>query len=203
MGRQFVGEGLREPAHRTANAVAQSQAFERLLNAGRRDEQDGRRIRLAQCRQRRLDEMHGAHEGELKRRLPLVLVELCEDSSGRTAGVDNQRVEPAELGDCVLHCAPDLSGVRDVRGSGDDADAMCAHRVGSRLQCLVRARAHADIGTLGSELFGDGTPHALARRRDERGASAKPEIHGWDTSSLLAGGTSLGCPPEGTSGPAY
>ena len=78
MWRKLVGECLGETADRTANAVAQCQAADRLLDARRRDEEDRRRIRLTQRRQRRLDEMHGAHERELMRRLELVLVEVGE-----------------------------------------------------------------------------------------------------------------------------
>ena len=137
-----------------------------------------------QRRQGRLDQVDRAHEGELMRSLPRLVVEVCEEGSRWTAGVDDQCVEPPEFAHAALDGDPGLLGVCDIRGGCDDADAMRAHRVGGLLQCRVRARAHAHVSALGGEVFGDGTPHALARRRHERGASAEPEIHGWDPSSL-------------------
>ena len=128
----------------------------------------------------------------LMRSLPRLVVEVCEGGSRWTAGVDDQRVEPPEFGHAALDSDPRLLGVGDVRDSGHDATAVRARRVGGFLQCGVRAGAHANVSALGGELFGDGTPHALARRCHERGATAKPQIHGWDPSSLLprVGGTS-------------
>ena len=82
---------------------------DRLLDARRCDEQDGGRIRLTQRRQRRLDEVHRAHERELIRRVELVVVEVREDLSRWTTGVDDQRVEPSELGHRALDRVPACS----------------------------------------------------------------------------------------------
>ncbi len=105
------------------------------------------------------------------RPFPLVAVDVLERAPRRTAGVDHQGVETSEFIDGTLDGELRLFGVCDVCGGSDNADSVRAHRLGRRLQGGVCTGAHADVGTLGSELYGDCPAHALARRGNECSAS--------------------------------
>ena len=134
--------------------------------------------------QRSLHEVHRAHERELICRLELLVIEVGEGVARRTTGVDDQRVEPPEFADGALDGVSSLIGDGNVRPSGNHADSVRTDRLGRGLQRRFGACAHAHVGALCGELFGDGPSHALARRGDECSASAKPQIHGWDPSKV-------------------
>jgi hypothetical protein len=182
--RELVGERFREAADSAADTVAERQPADGLFDARRGDEQDRARVGPAQRRQRCLNEMHRTHEGESIRGLEFLVVQVREHVPWWAACIDNECIESPEFGHCALDSEVRLLGIGNICDRGDDPATVRADCFGSNGQWPRRACAHPDIRSLGRELFGDCSTHALARRCDECGTSSEPEIHGIDTSSF-------------------
>ena len=161
---------------------------------------------------RRLRAKGRALEVEVDDRVPVGLLELEERRPVRQAGVRDEHVESAELGDGVVDEPPVLRDPREVGLDGERATARGDDPVGDVLRETRGVVVREDHGgAVGRERIGHRRADLAARARDNGDASVERPAHGasleariatWRETSSLRGRSAARHSPASTSWPA-
>ena len=146
---------------------------------------------LAQVRKGGTQQADRAPQRAVDGGLPGGLVELVESAGWRSAGVDDEQIEPAECGDRGLDRLARAARRREVRG-----DSGATESLGGRLELLARPPDQPGPGALVAERLRDRAAQSAAPAADECPRARQSEVHRSPQSESLPGGDLISTPNQ-------